>query len=213
MITNKNISNLLWLSLVVMGFIMVSCEDYLDKSPEAIISDKEVFGTFKSFEGFVEEMYHCVPDYTRSVWVADWNIGDEILATTVDWRLNVHFDNGDYWYWYSTAWGWNQSYFMASDGAVTGTGPDEWQQKGLWPLSWYGIRKANVGLANLDLLVEATQEEKDIIKGQLLFFRGFFHFQLMSFWGGLPYIEEVSTTVKQHLKLPGISIRQPYSFL
>ncbi len=207
MIKNKNISNLIWACIVAMGLLIVSCEDYLDKAPEAIISDQEVFGTFKSFQGFVEEMYHCIPDYTRSIWVADWNIGDEILATTVDWRLNVHFDNGDYWYWYTSGGqGWDQSYFGEDEGAVTGTGADGWQKKGLWPLSWYGIRKANVGLANLDKLVEATQEEKDIIKGQLLFFRGFFHFQLMSFWGGLPYISEVLGTDK--LDLPRLTYRE-----
>ncbi|UCH13311.1 MAG: hypothetical protein JSV22_09360, partial [Bacteroidales bacterium] len=113
MIKNKNIINLIRTCIVAMGLMMVSCEDYLDKAPEAIISEQEVFGTFKSFQGYVEEMYHCIPDYTRSVWVADWHIGDEILATTVDWRLNVHFDNGDYWYWYNTGLegGWNQSYF------------------------------------------------------------------------------------------------------
>jgi hypothetical protein len=206
MIKNININNLIWACVVAMGLVMISCEDYLDKAPEATISNQEVFGTFKSFQGFVEEMYHCIPDYTRSIWVADWNIGDEILATTVDWRLNVHFDNGDYWYWYTTACGWNQSYFMACDGAVTSYEPGEWGQKGLWPLSWYGLRKANIGLANMDKLVEATQEEKDIIKGQLLFFRGFFHFQLMSFWGGLPYINEVLGSEK--LDLPRLSYRE-----
>jgi hypothetical protein len=208
MIKNKNIINLIRVCIVVMSLMMVSCEDYLDKAPEAIISEQEVFGTFKSFQGFVEEMYHCIPDYTRSVWVADWHIGDEILATTVDWRLNVHFDNGDYWYWYTTGLegAWNQSYFYNWHGAVTGTGADEWQQKGVWPLSWYGIRKANIGLANMDKLIEATQEEKDIIKGQLLFFRGFFHFQLMSFWGGLPYINEVLGSEK--LNLPRLTYRE-----
>lgn len=34
--------------------------------------------------------------------------------------------------------------------------------------SWYCIRKANVGLANLDKMV-GTQEEKDMIAGQLYF--------------------------------------------
>ncbi len=203
MIKHNNIISVLRAGLFAIGILMMSCEDYLDKSPEAIISDKEVFGTFKSFQGFTEEMYHCIPDYTRSVYVADWNIADEILATTVDWRLNVHFDNGDYWYWYTTAWGWNQSYFMASNGAVTAT--SEWTQKGLWPLAWYGIRKANVGLANLEMLI-GTQEEKDIIKGQLLFFRGFFHFQLMSFWGGLPYIDKVLGS--EQLNLPRLSYRE-----
>lgn len=203
MIKNINISNLLWVGLIALGLMAVSCEDYLDKSPEAIISDQEVFGTFKSFQGFTEELYHCMPDYTRSTWVADWNIADEILATTVDWRLNVHFDNGDYWYWYTTAWGWNQSYLHSSQGTVT---DGDWTQIGLWPNAWYGIRKANIGLANIDKLVEATQEEKDIIKGQLLFFRGFLHFQLMSLWGGLPYIDKVLGSEK--LDLPRLTYQE-----
>jgi hypothetical protein len=207
MIKNINISNLIRACVVIMVLITVSCEDYLDKAPEATITDEEVFGTFKSFQGFVEEMYHCIVDYTRSTYVDDWNIADEILATTVDWRMNVHFDDGDYWYWYTTATGWNQSYLYKDEGAVTETGSaSEWTMKGLWPLSWYGIRKANIGLANLDKLVEATQEEKDIIEGQLLFFRGFFHHQLMTFWGGLPYINEVLGSEK--LDLPRLSCRE-----
>jgi starch-binding outer membrane protein, SusD/RagB family len=185
----KYIRNLFWVCLVSMSFAMISCEDYLDKSPESVISEQEVFSTFRSFQGFTEELYHCTPDYTRSIWVADWNIADEILATTVDWRMNVQFDNGNYWYWIeSGGQAWDQSYFYEDEGAVTG---GDWQKKGLWNLAWYGIRKANVGLANIDKLLEATQEEKNIIQGQLLFFRGFLHFQLMSFWGGLPYIDEV----------------------
>lgn len=194
------------IALLFGSGLLLSCESYLDKAPEADISDQEVFGTFKSFQGFTEELYHCIPDYTRSTWVADWNLADEVLATTVDWRLIVHFDNGDYWEWINTACGWNQSYLMACDGAVTTLEADEWMQKGLWPLSWYGIRKANLGLANLELLVEATEEEKRIIEGQLLFFRGFFHFQLMSFWGGLPYIDEVLGSDK--LDLPRLSYRE-----
>jgi len=204
MIKYINNRNLLWAYIVGISFVIMSCEDYLDVAPEADISDEEVFGTFQSFQGFVEEMYHCTPDYTRSVWVADWNIGDEILATAVDWRMNVHFDNGDYWYWFTSGGqAWDQSYFYEDEGAIPG---GDWTKKGYWPLAWYGIRKANVGLANLDMLVEATQEEKDIIKGQLLFFRGFFHFQLMSYWGGLPYIEEVLGSGA--LTLPRLSYRE-----
>ena len=80
MIKNINISNLIRACVVIMVLMMVSCEKYLDKAPEATITDQEVFGTFKSFQGFVEEMYHCIVDYTRSTYVDDWNIADEILA-------------------------------------------------------------------------------------------------------------------------------------
>ena len=65
------------------------------------------------------------------------------------------------------------------------------QQKALWPGSWYGIRKANIGLQNLEKMKDATEEEKKLIAGQLYFFRGWFHFQLISLWGGLPYISKV----------------------
>jgi len=78
-----------------------------------------VFGTFKSFQGFVEELYHCIPDYITSTYVADWNMSDNVVPTTVDWRLITHFDDGDYWYWYNTRCGWNQSWLAACEGAKT----------------------------------------------------------------------------------------------
>lgn len=200
----RNINNRIVFSasLFLVILWMSSCESYLDKAPESEITNEAIFGTFKSFQGFTEELYHTVPDYTRSTWVADWNMADEVLPTTVDWRLISHFDNGDYWYWYDTRCGWNQSYLAACNNTTNA----DWSQMGLWQLSWYGIRKANLGLENIDLLVEATQEEKDIIKGQLLFFRGFLHFQLMSFWGGLPYIDAVLGAEK--VDLPRLSYRE-----
>ncbi len=48
-----------------------------------------------------------------------------------------------------------------------------------------------MGLANLELLTDATQEQKDAIAGQLYFFRGWFHFMLIQYFGGLPYIDRV----------------------
>jgi hypothetical protein len=40
-------------------------------------------------------------------------------------------------------------------------------------------------------MVDATQEEKNLIAGQLYFFRAWNHFMLMQYWGGLPYIDVV----------------------
>jgi hypothetical protein len=48
-----------------------------------------------------------------------------------------------------------------------------------YDLCWFGIRKANIGLANLDQMVDATIEEKNLIAGQLYFFRAWNHFMLM----------------------------------
>lgn len=184
---------------------IISCKKYLDRPLQATVSEKDVFVNFRNFEGFVEELYCCLPDMSKSTWNGEWNLADDILSTTIaGYRLNSEFDNGNYWAWRTNGGGWDNSW-LDDRGATTD--PGESHNKGLWPLSWYGIRKANIGLANMDKLVDATQEEKNVIKGQLLFFRGFFHFQLMSFWGGLPYIDTVLSPSAK-LELPRLSYRE-----
>lgn len=191
------------LFLLILGF--VSCKKYLDRPVESKFTEEDVFQNFRGFQGFTEELYACLPDMSKSTWNAEWNTGDDVLSTTnANYRLNAEFDNGNYWAWRTGGGGWDNSWL---DDSGPNTDPNESKNKGLWPLSWYGLRKANLGLANLNRLVDATQQEKDVIKGQLLFFRGYFHFQLMSFWGGLPYIDTVlSPSVK--LTLPRLSYRE-----
>lgn len=201
----KTIKLILSTSILFLGSGLVSCKKYLDKSPEAAVSVNDVFVNFRNFQGFTEELYACLPDMSKSTWNGEWNTGDDILSTTnANYRLNAEFDNGNYWAWKTGGGGWDNSWL---DDSGANTDPNESHNKGLWPLSWYGIRKANIGLANLDKLVDATQEEKDIIKGQLLFFRAFFHFQLMSFWGGLPYIDQVPSS-SETLQLPRLNYRE-----
>lgn len=191
--------------ILLTVFGIMSCKKYLDRPLEASISEKDVFTNFRSFQGFTEELYACLPDMSKSTWNGEWNTGDDVLSTTnATYRLNAEFDNGNYWAWQTGGGGWDNSWL---DDSGPNTDPNESHNKGLWPLSWYGIRKANVGLANLDKMANATQEEKDVIKGQLLFFRGFFHFQLMSFWGGLPYIDTVLSSSAK-LELPRLNYRE-----
>jgi hypothetical protein len=183
----------------------MSCKKYLDRPLEASISEKDVFVNFRNFQGYTEELYACLPDMSKSTWNAEWNTGDDVLSTTnANYRLNAEFDNGNYWAWRTRGGGWDNSWL---DDSGPNTDPNEAKNKGLWPLSWYGIRKANLGLANIDQLVDATGEEKNAVKGQLLFFRGFFHFQLMSFWGGLPYIDQVLSS-SEKLELPRLNYRE-----
>lgn len=201
--TLKN--NIILINILFLFLGLGSCESYLDKAPDSDITDENVFTNFKSFQGFVEELYCCMPDMTKSSWTSEWNWADElVIATNGSFRTGVDFDAGNYWAWQTTP-GWDQSWLDQS--REVHTGPDTGHDKGLWPLSWYGIRKTNLGLKNIDKLVDATQEEKNVIKGQLLFFRGWFHFQLMSYWGGLPYID-VLLSSNEKLDLPRLSYRE-----
>lgn len=186
---------------------LTGCTDYLDKAPESEISAEEAFKNFRNFQGFVEEIYFCVPNFTTGYWNNSFNWGDdEIINVGKNYFMGYKVDQGDFWGWQAEHDGW-QCGFMDINNFTTDYAPDQVSNRPtLWQGAWYGIRKANLGLANLERLTEASKEEYDIIKGQLLFFRGFFHFQLMQYFGGLPYINTVLSGGK--LTLPRLSYHE-----
>ncbi len=164
-----------------------SCTDYLDKAPDSDISDKDAFKDFHNFQGFTEELYNCIPEFDRGYWTNSWNWGeDELQNAGINYHMVYKIDQGDFWGWQSEHDGW-QSGWMDRNGFNTSGNRFS---HSLVPGCWYGIRKANIGLENMANFV-GTKEEKDLIEGQLYFFRGWFHFQLMQYFGGLPYIDHV----------------------
>ena len=66
----------------------VSCTDYLDKAPEVDLSEKDAFADFRSFQGFTEEIYGCIPDFCKLYWNNSFNWGeDEIMPENRQRRL------------------------------------------------------------------------------------------------------------------------------
>jgi hypothetical protein len=51
-----------------MTFGITSCKDFLDRDPQSLVSDKDAFKNFVNFQGFTEELYHCIPDFTNAYW-------------------------------------------------------------------------------------------------------------------------------------------------
>jgi starch-binding outer membrane protein, SusD/RagB family len=197
-----------YINILLRGFVysliigLTACTDYLDKAPEAEISSKDAFINFTNFQGFTEELYCCIPDFTSRTWATDWNMADEVLHKDGGIWLNDLFDKGDYWGWTTSAW---ISWLDNADGVKTAV--DDARDKALWPNAWYAIRKANLGLENMENMTDATQEEKDLIKGQLLFFRAWFHFELMCYWGGLPYIDKTLSS-SDNLEMPRLTYQE-----
>lgn len=198
----KTILRVSWSMAILLAF---SCEDYLERTPESVISEEIAFVNFTNFQGYTEELYHCIPNFTNGYWTNSFNWGDdEIQSTAQNFHYGVKIENGDFWGWQAEHDGWGAGWL---DKGNWNTLPDGRFNKGLWPLAWYGIRKANVGLENLELMTEATEEERNLIEGQLLFFRGWFHFQLIQYFGGLPYIDVV-LPVDEPLRLPRLSYHE-----
>ena len=178
----------------LMGMMgLASCTDYLDKEERSIIDSSQPYLNFRNFQGFVEELYTAMPIMTGHQYHSAWNFGeDDYWEPQESRQLPNAIDQGNYW-------GWNEcfySYFKEKQGGMNTGTPERMisdvSTKGyLYGLCWFGIRKANIGIANLDKMVDATQEEKNLIAGQLYFFRAWNHFMLMQYWGGLPYIDVV----------------------
>jgi hypothetical protein len=173
------------LTVAVIGIGLASCKKYLDAAPQTAIDDAEAFQNFRNFQGFTEELYNAVPVVTGSTSHNSWNFGEDELWQNDNRLFAYMIDRGDFWGWQNPIFG---SWFRTGGNANNN---DKGAKGNLYGLAWYGIRKANVGLANLDKLVDATAEEKKLIEGQLYFFRGWFHFMLMEYWGGLPYVDVV----------------------
>lgn len=188
---------------LILGTSLASCEDYLDKEPDSTLSGDDAFKNFMNFQGYIEEIYNCIPDKQKCNWAPSWNWGDdEIFNPEADGRMTHQVDLGNYRAWRSAGdWLYN------SNSSSTATGDGSPKRHSLWPHAWYCISKANEGLANLDKLTTATAEEKNLIAGQLYFFRAWWHFELMTFFGGLPYVDHVLDATGT-LTLPRLSYQE-----
>ena len=187
---NKYISYLSKTALACMlTAAMASCTDYLDKAPGSDIEESEPYKNFRNFQGFVEELYGGIPCISSSDYHNSWNHGEDEYWEPSDTRpLSYHIDQGDYRVISSDA---TYIYGFPRNGNGKPESDKKADKGNIWRLGWKCIRKANIGLANLELLEDATAEERNLIKGQLLFFRGWYHFMIMQYWGGMPYIDHV----------------------
>lgn len=203
---NRIFNTLIWLSLALtLGLSAVSCESYLDKEPDSTISSETAFVNFRNFQGFVEEIYNCIPDKQKANWCPSWNWGDdEIWNPEGDNRMTHHVDLGDFRYLWNNTSGGNWLYRNSGSPSSSSR-----MDQSLWTRAWYCIRKANLGIQAIEegKMVSATQEEKNLIAGQLYFFRAWWQYELINWFGGLPYIDK-AFEADDDMTLPRLSYQE-----
>ena len=184
---------------LALGTSLSSCQDYLDKEPDSTVSADDAFANFRNFQGFVEEIYNCIPDKEKCNYCPSWNWGDdEIFNPEADNRMTHQVDLGNFRAWESTG-NW-----LKRDGASTSTNKFD---HGIWNHAWYCIRKCNLGLQNIDKFVTGSAEEKKLIEGQLYFFRAWWHEEMMQYFGGMPYVDTY-LDANAELNLPRLSYQE-----
>ena len=161
------------LLLIVGCAALTSCTDWLEKDPEAIVAEDEAFKNYRNFQGYIEEIYNLIPDKEKINYCTAWNFGDDAVHNTEGYaHMDHQVDLGNYRNWYTNTQCWLNG-----------------DRSSLWKNSWYCIRKCNMGIENIKSLV-GTDEERDLLLGQMYFFRAWWHFELMCYFGGLPYIDQ-----------------------
>ena len=174
----NNIKSLLYGSMLLLtgGACFTSCTDWLDKEKESIVAEDEAFKNYRNFQGYIEEIYNLIPDKEKVNYCTAWNFGDDAVHNTEGYaHMDHQVDLGNYRNWYNNNQCWLKGNFFND------------RNQSLWDNSWYCIRKCNMGIENIKSLV-GTDEERDLLLGQMYFFRAWWHFELMCYFGGFPYI-------------------------
>ena len=81
----NKIKNFLLMGCVslALGTSLNSCQDYLDKEADSTVSENDAFVNFRNFQGYVEEIYNCIPDKEKCNWCPSWNWGDDEIFNSI----------------------------------------------------------------------------------------------------------------------------------
>ncbi|MDR1682552.1 MAG: RagB/SusD family nutrient uptake outer membrane protein [Candidatus Symbiothrix sp.] len=184
---------------VIMFITVVSCSDYLDQAPNSAMSEEDVFTDPARLRRFVNDTYSFLCWYSGSaeygtcsygglgrVGLASFDAITDLAKCTNPSTPTSPWAMGD----------WTDS--------KTGV-----KQELIHPYTngYAAIRKCNRILANIHLCEGLTDEVRNNYIGQALFFRAFFHFEMIKRYGGVPYVDKI-LSIDENLDLP----RDTYDF-
>lgn len=162
------------LLLCVSSLFFHSCEEYLDIAPTQGLSVQEVFSKVENLKKYFNPLY----SNTNAVRYTYSSEGGSM------WGLLSITDAVDQCRLFGP-----QQVKLGSMGSfvnpwITGAKP-------ILNTMFLGIRICNNTLANIGMLNDANENQKNDLIAQAHFFRAFCHFELFRIWGPMPYITKV----------------------
>lgn len=159
----------------------VSCEDYLDVPREIIeLNEEDIFTNYVEYKNYYSAINakigglanHFSYGARNNGWrFAGWpNTATDEMRPYYNYLFEDHwFDVGNFTQFYcATARNHNIDMF--------------------WLLAWEAIRIANVTIYNIDMLQDATEQQKNELVGQAHYARAFIYNFMLQVWGGMPYL-------------------------
>lgn len=172
--------------IIIVSAFFVSCEDYLNKAPELGLSDADVFNNFSTVQGYFDNCYNCINDFSRWDEQAGerahvCQMSDEganpFIKTPMHNKINTGIwlgANG------SAEVGWG----TANVGNSNGLGL-------VIPNAFYALRIANRVIEKAPLMSSLSDEQKKGLLGEAHFFRAWFYFEIIRRVGGMPLLDKV----------------------
>jgi len=164
----------LYILLVSVVIGLTACKkDYLDRLPNAKISEEEVFSDIGNSELFVNNIYNSVPNMFRTFWPMS-SATDETDQSQD--QATITADGAD-------AGNFNSGFFT----------PSLFPLRGRWKDYFTQIRRCNIVLANYGKIPEDNNypERKKRIRGEVLTMRAYYYFELLRTWGEVPLFESI----------------------
>ncbi|MEN3324478.1 RagB/SusD family nutrient uptake outer membrane protein [Mariniflexile soesokkakense] len=177
---------------IILGFSAMislsSCEDYLDKVQDSAgISEADILEDYFKFRQYEDGMFRDLQNYLSA---GDYSyiaaLSDEGYVNSINWETMPIAQSGDWLRAYDTG--------------------QALQFYGVWG-SWRSIRIANRVIELLPKLENATQVEKDRLKGQAHFMRAWYYYEFLKRQGGMPYITK-SFKASDEFSLPRLSFHE-----
>nr|WP_319509533.1 RagB/SusD family nutrient uptake outer membrane protein [uncultured Draconibacterium sp.] len=179
--------------LVVFSlFFTISCqEEFLEVTPNYYLTEGDFYKTEGDFQQAVIGVYGKLQQFTLQAHFLQEGISDN---TTYDNQLDQGSLGGGRQYGFIDQW------LMTSDAGTINES---------WNLIYGAVKDCNFALAGL----EGTEIDADVAKqveGELKFFRAYFYFTAVRYWGDIPLILEPVTTAEDAFAITRSTVEEVY---
>ncbi|MEM8966182.1 MAG: RagB/SusD family nutrient uptake outer membrane protein [Bacteroidota bacterium] len=155
--------------LFLLALILFSgCDDFLEEEPRTFQTPQGFFANEQQLNEAITAIYNT----------------NRQLVNEDHWRFGENrSDNTSFQYNPSDRGGMANEeidlFLMNSSNGTLGN---------YWNKAYSGISRANFVLENLDGVTFADEANRDIRRGEILFLRSWFYFNLVQLWGDVPYV-------------------------
>jgi starch-binding outer membrane protein, SusD/RagB family len=171
--------------LILMSFLMVSCNKLLDTEPSDFLTTESYYTTEEQLNYALNGVYDRLG-------------ASELYGDKMSWSYNSSTDES-YQKARSATRGIVVNNFDASDTEINN----------FWRVCYEGIGRANALLANIDKPV-MNEEKRNLIEGEALFLRAHYYFILVLNFGEVP-LQLEPTISNENLQIPRTPLQEVYT--